>query len=39
MLCLPYYAYVFCSTKIEIKAKQILPGSEGRRGRWRGRRA
>jgi hypothetical protein len=28
MLCLPYYAYVFSSTKLEIKAEQILPGSE-----------
>jgi hypothetical protein len=28
MLHLPYYAYVFSSTKLEIKAKQVLPGSE-----------
>jgi hypothetical protein len=28
MLC-PYYAYVFSSTKLEIKAEQILPGSKG----------
>jgi hypothetical protein len=31
MLCLPYYAYVFSSTKLLIRAKQVLPGSEGRR--------
>jgi hypothetical protein len=30
-LCLPYYAYVFSSTKLEIRAEQVLPGSEG----WR----
>jgi hypothetical protein len=29
MLCLPYYAYVFSSTKLEIRAEQDLPGSEG----------
>jgi hypothetical protein len=29
MLCLPYYAYVFSSTKLEIRAEQVLPGSEG----------
>jgi hypothetical protein len=28
MLCLPYYAYVFSSTKLEIRAEQVLPGSE-----------
>jgi hypothetical protein len=28
MLCLPYYAYVFSSTKSVIRAEQILPGSE-----------
>jgi hypothetical protein len=33
MLCLPYYAYVFSSTKLEISAEQVLPGTEGRRGR------
>jgi hypothetical protein len=33
MLCLPYYAYVFSSTKLEIRAEQVLPGSEGQRGR------
>jgi hypothetical protein len=32
MLCLSYYAYVFSSTKLEIKAEQVLPGSEGVRG-------
>jgi hypothetical protein len=31
MLCLPYYAYVFFSTKLEVRAEQVLPGSE--RGR------
>jgi hypothetical protein len=34
MLCLPYYAYVFSSTKLEIWAEQILPGNgEGEEGR------
>jgi hypothetical protein len=33
MLCLPYYVYVFSSTKLEIRAEQILPGSEGVWGR------
>jgi hypothetical protein len=33
MLCLPYYAYVFFSTKLEIRAEQVLPGSEGGRRR------
>jgi hypothetical protein len=33
MLCLPYYAYVFSSTKLEIRAEHVLPGSEeGLRG-------
>jgi hypothetical protein len=32
MLCLPYYASAFSSTKLEIRAEQVLPGSE----RWRG---
>jgi hypothetical protein len=32
MLCLPYYAYVFSSTKLEIRAEQVLPGSEGVKG-------
>jgi hypothetical protein len=27
MLCLSYYAYVFSSTKLEIRAEQVLPGS------------
>jgi hypothetical protein len=31
-LCLPYYVYVFSSTKLEIRAEQVLPGSGGRRG-------
>jgi hypothetical protein len=32
-LCLPYYACVFSSTKLEIRAEQVLPGSEeGREG-------
>jgi hypothetical protein len=29
MLCLPYYAYVFSSTKLEKRAEQVLPGSKG----------
>jgi hypothetical protein len=29
MFCLPYYTYVFSSTKLEIRAEQVLPGSEG----------
>jgi hypothetical protein len=33
MLCLPYYAYVFSSTNLEIRAEQILPGSEEGGGR------
>jgi hypothetical protein len=28
MLCLSYY-YAFSSTKLEIRAEQILPGREG----------
>jgi hypothetical protein len=28
MFCLLYYAYVFSSTKLEIRAEQILPGRE-----------
>jgi hypothetical protein len=28
MLYLPYYAYVFSSTKLEIRAEQVLPGSK-----------
>jgi hypothetical protein len=35
MLCLPYYAYVFSSTKLEIRAEQFLPGRGGG-GRKRG---
>jgi hypothetical protein len=33
MLCLSYYAYVFSSTKLEIRAEQVLSGSKGG---WRG---
>jgi hypothetical protein len=33
MLCLPYYAYVFSSTQLEIRAEQVLPGS-GRQEGW-----
>jgi hypothetical protein len=33
MLCLPYYADVFSSTKLEIRAEQGLPGS-GEGERW-----
>jgi hypothetical protein len=32
MLCLPYYAYVFSSTKSVIRAERDLPETEGRRG-------
>jgi hypothetical protein len=32
MLCLPYYAYVFSSTKAVIRAEQDLPGTEWGRG-------
>jgi hypothetical protein len=32
MLCLPYYAYVFSSTKLEIRTEQVLPGGEGGKG-------
>jgi hypothetical protein len=28
MLCLSYYACVFSSTKLEIRAEQVMPGSE-----------
>jgi hypothetical protein len=31
MLCHSYYAYVFSSTKLEIRAEQVLPGSKGTR--------
>jgi hypothetical protein len=34
MLCLPYYAYVFSSTKVMIRAEQDLPGTEGGRRGW-----
>jgi hypothetical protein len=34
-LCVPYYAYVFSSTKLEIRAEEVLPGSKGRCGRER----
>jgi hypothetical protein len=33
MLCLSSYAYIFSSTKIEIRAEQFLPGSKGGIGR------
>jgi hypothetical protein len=36
MLCLSYYAYVFSSTKLEIRAEHVLPGSEGVWGRGKG---
>jgi hypothetical protein len=32
MLCLSYYAYVFSSTKLEIRVEQVLPGNEGGTG-------
>jgi hypothetical protein len=32
MLCLPYFACVFSSTKLEIRAEQDLPGTEGVKG-------
>jgi hypothetical protein len=32
MLCLPYYAYVFSSTKSGIRAEQDLPETEEGRG-------
>jgi hypothetical protein len=42
MLFLPYYACVFSSTKLVIKAEQDLPGTEGGKegevwggGQWR----
>jgi hypothetical protein len=35
MLYLPYYAYVFSSTKFVIRAEQDLPGTEwGKREGW-----
>jgi hypothetical protein len=30
-LCLPYYAYVFSSTKFKLRAEQVQPGIEGGR--------
>jgi hypothetical protein len=36
MLCLPYYAYVFSSTKLEIRAEQVLLESKGSRGEREG---
>jgi hypothetical protein len=41
MLCISYYAYVFSSTKLEIRAEQVLPriaGVEGRGWEMRARR-
>jgi hypothetical protein len=35
MLCLPYYAYVFSSTKSVIRAERDLPGTEGEWGKGR----
>jgi hypothetical protein len=35
-LVLPIIAYTLSSTKLEIRAKQFLPGIEGVRGRGRG---
>jgi hypothetical protein len=32
MLCLTYYAYVFSSTKLMIRAEQVQPGSEEGKG-------
>jgi hypothetical protein len=37
MLCLPYYAYVFSSTKLVIRTEQDLPGTERGRGEVWGR--
>jgi hypothetical protein len=37
MLCLPYYACVFSSTKLVIRAEQVLPETEWGRGKgWGG---
>jgi hypothetical protein len=36
MRCLSYYAYVFSSTKLEIRAEKVLPGSKGVGGDSRG---
>jgi hypothetical protein len=32
MLCLSYYAYVFSSKKLEIRAEEVLPGSKRGKG-------
>jgi hypothetical protein len=32
MFCLPYYVYIFSSTKLEIMAEQVLPGNKRGRG-------
>jgi hypothetical protein len=32
MVSLPYYAYVFSSTKLKISPEQVLPGSKRGRG-------
>jgi hypothetical protein len=37
MPCLPYYAYVFSSTKLVIRAERDLLGTEGGRGKEGGR--
>jgi hypothetical protein len=37
MLCLSYFAYLFFSTKLEIRAEQVLPGSKVEGGRRWGR--
>jgi hypothetical protein len=37
-LVLPIIAYTLSSTKLEIRTKQLLPGSEGVGGRGRGQR-
>jgi hypothetical protein len=37
MLCLPYHDYVFSSTKLEMRAEQVLPGREGGKGEGGGR--
>jgi hypothetical protein len=34
--CFSYYAYVFSSRKLEVRAEQVLPGNMGW-GRWWGR--
>jgi hypothetical protein len=32
MLCLAYYAYVFSSTNLKLRAEQVLPESKGELG-------